>query len=137
MPVKWEDNSSEVMDKLIKDLYRNMNLVGLHLKKRTQENIATGAAGQVVGGTRPRHPEPGGFPRRDTGQLIRSIDYRMNDLVDRLVVTIGAHTEYARALELGGSPRMKWPSGLKFPFLRRTVDEEKVKVISLISKGLF
>ena len=134
MPVKWTDHSEEVMDGLIKQLYRNVNSVGTHLRTRVVENISAGASGQKVGGPRPRHPNPGGFPRRDTGQLIRSISYKIDDLVDRLVVTIGAHTEYARALELG---HPKWPKGHNFPFLIRTVDEERREIIQRLAKGLF
>ena len=147
---EWHGDA--VFNSLFEKMEKNANSVGLHLRNSVKKNINVGATsvvgvksgrenpGQKTGETRSKHPNPGGFPRKDTGVLFGSIDYKVYSSKKGkskgrgagVVVIIGAHTEYAIILELGNQK-----TGAHFPFLIPTVDQEKLKIVGLLSRGLF
>ena len=158
------------MDGLLKRLERNANAVGMHLAGATKKKISKGQPiasrmkrSQITnlssatsfmkdrsrGTTGTSKATPGAPPRVLTGRLRQSIDYKVRSsaLGNSVSVAIGAHTEYARWLELGpgtsaGSitslltaAQAHW--GNAHPYLRPTIAENRTQIVQKFARGLF
>ena len=137
-----EWHGDEVFKQLLHKVEGNANRVGLHLANKVKLKIRVGQekkklkSGRIVGLTKATKGDP---PRVLTGRLRQSIDHRVisgthgktSGRRGEVVVKVGAHTEYARALELS-HPK----TGAHHPFLIPTLNEERLKVVALFVRGL-
>ena len=135
---KWRID--EVVKGFEKQILSNLHKAGMDLKAAVQRNLNVDAPSP-----REKRKDPGGFPQKDTGRLIQSIDYKITNYSksrwstmfknrnykNAVVLVVGAHTEYARALELGHPI-----TGAHYPFLRPTLDQERLKTIATLARGL-
>ena len=126
---KWK--IGDVLKQLDTQMWANLEKAGMDLASAVKRNIN-------VDSPKPRVPreDPGGFPQKDTGRLIQSIDYKVMKYKKAgyrkaFVLVVGAHTEYARALELGHPI-----TGAHYPFLKPTLDQERLKTIATLSRKL-
>lgn len=125
---KWK--IGDVLKQLDTQMRENLNKAGMDLKGAVQRNIGVDAP-------KPRKPRYSGvFPHKDNGDLIRSIDYKVMKYNKKgyrkaFVLVVGAHTEYAAALEFGHPI-----NGSFFPFLLPTLKKERLKTIATLSRKL-
>lgn len=121
----------EVLRQLDTQMRSNLDKAGMDLKGAVQRNINTNAPTPRV-----KRTDKGGFPHKDDSTLIKSIDYKVMKYNKKgyrkaFVLVVGAHTEYAAALELGDPNE-----GTYYPFLKPTLDQERLKTIATLSRRL-
>lgn len=126
---KWK--IGDVLKQLDYQMRENLDKAGMDLKGAVQRNINTDAPDPRV-----KRKDKGGFPHKDSSKLIESIDYKVMKYNKKgyrkaLVLVVGAHIEYAAALELGDPDE-----GTYFPFLKPTLDQERLKTIKTLSRKL-
>jgi hypothetical protein len=109
---------------------RKINKSGMRMRRATKASRKRGRTRSRRGAT---PATPGDPPRVITGRLKGSIRHAVlaSAFDPSIRVTIGAHTEYARRLELG------WPKGQHtHPYLRPTIDENRKEIVRRFTRGL-
>lgn len=128
--VKWHGKGE--IEKATRKMKSNAERAGMFLEGYVVKSLSKGQpvrrSGNRLVGLRPSRPgEP---PRLLHGLLRNSISHRVDRDAKHVDVYIGAHTPYARALELGGA-------GLPRPYLRPAIKRNRDKAIRILVSGLF
>jgi len=146
--VTWQAGSGRSDDPLVEArrvLSRNAEAVGMFLSGAVVKSISIG---QPVRRVIPRKgslnakrrrliglspSSPGEPPRVLHGALRRSINHRVDRYKNKVSISVGAYTKYARALELG-NPRGRLKPR---PYLRPALYGNEAKIKKTLAKGLF
>ncbi len=126
MSFTWDD---DFLNSVERELAKNMERAAIHLKNQIKQNLnvenpywrGKGAKGVWYHGTEPS--QPGEFPRKIRGDLIRSIAHEM----EGTTAYVGSNLDYASFLELGTSKMAARP------FLRATLDQEQEQIARIIT----
>lgn len=154
--VKWHGKGE--IEKATRKMKSNAERAGMFLEGYVVKSLSKGQparrSGNRLVGLRPSRPgEP---PRLLHGLLRNSISHRVDRDAKHVDVYIGAHTPYARALELGdpkATSRARASSskrvtslasglrtagaGLPRPYLRPAIKRNRDKAIRILVSGLF
>jgi len=155
--MKWY--GKEVGDHAAKTMNTNAKRTGMFLSGEVVKLLSKGQPAKRVGKKNPRligldPSKPGEPPRLLHGHLRNSIDYRIVKDRKHLDIYIGAHTPYARALEMGnpkakgnvfrpgavtslGSAKNKSGVGAPRPYLRPALKDNREKAIKMLVRNVF
>lgn len=135
--VKLNWRGKEVYAKALKQLKINAEITGMFVEGKIVTSLSIGQPIKTVGSNRRKvgldPSKPGQPPRVLHGALRGSISHRVDVKGSTVDVYIGAHTPYARALELGYKPRSLAPR----PYLRPGLRKNAKGIKSRMTKKMF
>lgn len=154
--VETEWYGKEVGEAAAKTMKTNAKRVGMFLSGQVVKLLSVGQPAKRVGkrlvGLDPS--KPGEPPHLLHGALRNSIDHRVDRDRKHIDIYIGAHTPYARALELGNpkargnvmssrnvtslaSAKKKYGVGMPRPYLRPALKKNREKAIRMLVRNVF
>ena len=116
--MRVEDHSKTAHIQIEKPMRLKLKLAALMYADQVKKNISKSARSSG-------HSKAGQFPHLDTGKLRQSIQV---GTVKNNSVQIGAHVDYAKALELGTSKMAARP------FLRPTLNMMRKQIVKIIKR---